>query len=543
MARGDKRPTTTPRLRCAIYTRKSSDEGLEQSFNSLHAQRESCEAYVLSQAGEGWSALTAQYNDGGYSGGNMDRPGLAQLLADVDAGRIDIVVVYKVDRLTRSLTDFAKIVERFDARGASFVSVTQAFNTTTSMGRLTLNVLLSFAQFEREVTGERIRDKIAASKAKGMWMGGNVPLGYDTEGRALVVNPVEAEHVRLIFDRYLALGSVHALRDELAARGVLSKQRVTKAGVTIGGKEFARGALFHLLSNRHYLGEIVHKDKVYPGEHSGIVDREVFEKAQLLLAEHAGALRRAKAGLAARAPSVPLAGLVYDDRGNRMSSVAGRKPKGQIYRYYVSTALQLGRRHDAGTLPRFPGPALEELLTDRLTQIGAIRAGEALSEDVRRVVVSRDRVVVKLDTPPDGGQRWLLALKPQERLDIDDGVAVLTIPAILKWRGGSKLAVGPGGSRPYDTPRVDPVLLKGLVRGEGWKRQMLAGAYPTVEALAVAEKVSHQYARALIRLGFLSPRLKRAILEGKAPPATNLQTFVQKGVPLAWADQLAQVSD
>ncbi|MEP6968616.1 MAG: recombinase family protein, partial [Pseudomonadota bacterium] len=253
------KPAIKTALRCAIYTRKSSEEGLEQGFNSLHAQREACEAYVLSQAGEGWNAIATAYDDGGFSGGSMDRPGLRKLLEDIDRGRIDVVVVYKVDRLTRSLADFAKIVEAFDAKGVSFVSVTQAFNTTNSMGRLTLNVLLSFAQFEREVTGERIRDKLAASKKKGMWMGGVPPLGYDRPTdqltRALVVNPVEADLVRLIFRRYLELGSVHALQRSLEAEGLRSKFWTTTKGVTKGGLAFNRGALFHLLKNRIYIGE------------------------------------------------------------------------------------------------------------------------------------------------------------------------------------------------------------------------------------------------------------------------------------------------
>jgi len=270
-----------PARRCAIYTRKSSEEGLEQGFNSLDAQREACAAYILSQAGEGWTALTSHYDDGGYSGGSMDRPGLQSLLADIRAGQVDVVVVYKIDRLTRSLPDFARIVERFDAREVSFVSVTQAFNTTTSMGRLTLNVLLSFAQFEREVTGERIREKIAASKAKGMWMGGLVPLGYDLPvngTRTLVENAGEAETVRNIFGRYLALGSVHQLVIELQVQGIHSKVRTTAKGKTLGGQPFSRGALFHLLQNRVYVGEIVHKDACYPGQHPAIVERALFDE-------------------------------------------------------------------------------------------------------------------------------------------------------------------------------------------------------------------------------------------------------------------------
>ena len=261
-----------PRVRCAIYTRKSTEEGLDQSFNSLDAQREACEAYIRSQAGEGWHALPARYDDGGFSGGNLGRPAMQRLLADVDSGKIDVIVVYKVDRLTRSLLDFSKIVERLDVRGVSFVSVTQAFNTTTSMGRLTLNVLLSFAQFEREVTGERIRDKIAASKAKGMWMGGNIPLGYDLHERCLIVNTSEAETVRHIFERYLAHGSGVELMKELKRDGIVSKRWISRSGRAKGGLPLSCGALYYLLQNRVYLGEIVHRGVRHKGEHDAIVE-------------------------------------------------------------------------------------------------------------------------------------------------------------------------------------------------------------------------------------------------------------------------------
>ena len=274
------RPKTGAIFRCAIYTRKSSDEGLEQEFNSLDAQREACEAYIVSQRHAGWTALPDLYDDGGLSGGTMERPALQRLLADVRAGKVQIIVVYKVDRLTRSLADFAKIVDVLDAHDASFVSVTQQFNTTTSMGRLTLNMLLSFAQFEREIAGERIRDKIAASKAKGMWMGGNVPLGYDVRDRKLIVNPTEAESVRMIFRRYAELGSVALLKAELDLLGVVSKRREGAGGFLSGGKPFSRGALYLLLQNRLYRGEIAHKGNVYPGQHQAIVDVELWQVVQ-----------------------------------------------------------------------------------------------------------------------------------------------------------------------------------------------------------------------------------------------------------------------
>jgi site-specific DNA recombinase len=268
------------RRRCAIYTRKSSEEGLDQEFNSLAAQRESCEAYIRSQQHEGWASARTRYDDGGFSGGNLERPALQHLIADIRAGRIDIVVVYKVDRLTRSLADFARLVELFDAHGVSFVSVTQQFNTTSSMGRLTLNVLLSFAQFEREVTGERIRDKIAASKKKGMWMGGNVPLGYDASERALVINPAEAETVRHIFALYREHGCVRRVKDEADRLGLRTKRITTANGAERGGTSFSRGHIYRLLSNPIYIGQIAHKDQLYPGQHRALIDDETWTVAE-----------------------------------------------------------------------------------------------------------------------------------------------------------------------------------------------------------------------------------------------------------------------
>src|ERR1700723_3153147 len=286
-----KKPGTTTggngTVRCAVYTRKSSEEGLEQEFNSLQAQREACEAVIDSQRHEGWVCLRAAYDDGGFSGATMDRPALQQLLADITAGRVDTVVVYKIDRLTRSLADFAKIVEILDAKGASFVSVTQQFNTTTSMGRLTLNVLLSFAQFEREVIGERIRDKIAASKKKGMWMGGVPPLGYGVQDHKLVMIDSEADTVRLIFRRYAEVGSVRLLKDELEARGIKSKSWTSASGRLVGGKPFSRGALYLMLRNRTYLGDIVHKGQFHPGKHTPIIDQPLWDAVQAQLASNA----------------------------------------------------------------------------------------------------------------------------------------------------------------------------------------------------------------------------------------------------------------
>ena len=294
-------------LRCAVYTRKSSEHGLEQDFNSLDAQREAAEAYVKSQAHEGWRLLKTRYDDGGLSGGTLERPALQTLLADIRARKVDIVVVYKVDRLTRSLADFAKLVELFEAHGVSFVAVTQQFNTTTSMGRLTFNVLLSFAQFERELAGERIRDKFAASRRKGMWMGGTIPLGYEVKARKLVINADEAERVRVIFERYLALGCVSKLREDLEQRGIRSKQRVLASGRVLGGGSFGRGALYHLLQNRIYLGEVVHKGISYPGEHERIIDDELWSAVEARLLANRGARRRSRLETGSL-----LTGLIFD---------------------------------------------------------------------------------------------------------------------------------------------------------------------------------------------------------------------------------------
>src|SRR5665811_723114 len=351
-----------PIRRCAIYTRKSSEEGLEQDFNSLQAQREACEAFIKSQAGEGWRLVKTAYDDGGVSGGTMERPALQRLLEDIRHGLIDAVVVYKVDRLTRSLADFAKMVEVFDAQGVSFVAVTQQFNTTTSMGRLTLNVLLSFAQFEREVTGERIRDKIAASKKKGMWMGGYPPLGYDVKDRKLVVNEAEAETVRCIFRRYQELRSVRLLKDHLDAAGIVSKRRTAPDGLPYGGKLIARGALYLMLQNRIYRGEIVHKDQAFPGEHDPSVDDELWQGVQTTLetnrVDHG-------AGKGSRQLSM-LAGIIYDAHGEPMTPSHAVK-KDVRYRYYVYKSLLTGRDDKKTKMgQRIPAAQIEALVTGRI---------------------------------------------------------------------------------------------------------------------------------------------------------------------------------
>src|SRR3954447_18726686 len=410
------------RLRCAVYTRKSSEEGLEQDFNSLHAQREACDAYIASQRQEGWVALPAMYDDGGFSGGTTDRPALQRLLADIAAGKIDIVVVYKVDRLTRSLTDFARIVDLFDKHRVSFVSVTQAFNTTTSMGRLTLNVLLSFAQFEREVTGERIRDKIAASKKKGMWMGGQPPLGYDVQDRKLVPNEAEAAIVRHIFRRYVELRSVRDLKAELDSAGIVSKARRAADGSPYGARPLARGALYLMLSNRIYRGEIVHKGQGYPGEHAAIVDEGLFSVVQAILA------------------------------GNRVERRTGGDSS--------EPSLLMGLVHEQQRLL-----ALLTLRSEIWPTLATLEARKALLAIVPRLEVHPDRVEITIDNA--GLAAWLEeevdgpVLDRPDRTASDRAVTVLTVPVRLKQRGNELRLVIEGAA---DEAAPNPSLTRVVAR-------------------------------------------------------------------------------
>jgi DNA invertase Pin-like site-specific DNA recombinase len=400
-------PRPQPR-RCAIYTRKSSEEGLEQAFNSLDAQREACEAYIRSQRQEGWHLFAARFDDGGVSGSTLERPALQRLLGEIQRGTIDTVVVYKVDRLTRALSDFARLVEIFDRHNVAFVSVTQQFNTTSSMGRLTLNVLLSFAQFEREVTGERIRDKFAASRAKGMWMGGTVPLGYDLEDRYLVVNKQEAATVQYIFQRYAEVRCVRLLKAELDTAGICSKRRISAAGTVSGGTPFSRGALYALLRNRLYLGETVHKGKAHPGQHNAIVDSVLWESVQATLDKNRA--NRAN-GVGAKQSSL-LAGLLFDSAGHRLTPVHTQR-RGRRYRYYVSNASTPRLRLPAHELERLvlerAAPILSESAPAKLPSrsIGLGQSGVDPSPDpaisratllkfVQRIIVEPDRLCVHL---------------------------------------------------------------------------------------------------------------------------------------------------
>jgi DNA invertase Pin-like site-specific DNA recombinase len=506
-------------LRCAIYTRVSTEHGLEQEFNSLDAQREAAEAYIKSQAHEGWRLVPIHYDDGGFSGGSMERPALRQLLFDIRAGSVDIVVVYKVDRLTRSLADFAKLVELFDEQGVSFVSVTQAFNTTTSMGRLTLNVLLSFAQFEREVTGERIRDKIAASKRKGLWMGGVVPLGYRVESRKLVIDESEAEQVRMIFRRYLEIGSVPRLQEELRQAGVVTRPRALSSGRVIGGIPFTNGPLGHLLRNRVYLGEIKHKGKSFPGEHKAIISRQLFEAVQTRLAQNGTEGRRWWGSQAL------LIGRIYDDRGNRMTPAHANKG-GARYRYYVSQAVLQRRRENAGTISRVPAPELEQAV------IQAIRAqlppggNDALDQDIITSMV--ERVIVR---------EGVLEIM----LQATDGVepSSLTIswsrpPHTRKRELVLPKAVAEGISRPI-RPEARTKLLLSIARGRVWVEELVSGQVTSTHAIAAREGLSERSVRMTLFLAFLTPDLVKAAVEGRLTRGTGVTSFTD--LPSDWAEQ------
>lgn len=546
------------RLRCAVYTRKSSEEGLEQAFNSLDAQREACEAYVASQRHEGWVLARDRYDDGGFSGGTMERPALKKLLAEVEAGRIDVVVVYKVDRLTRALSDFARIVELFDRHKVSFVSVTQAFNTTTSMGRLTLNVLLSFAQFEREVTGERIRDKIAASKKKGMWMGGQPALGYDVQNRKLVVNEAEANTVRHIFRRYVDLGSVRDLKADLDAAGIVSKARIAANGSPYGRQRFSTGALYAMLQNRIYRGEIVHKGAIYPGEHAAIVEEALFDEVQSTLAAN----RVGRVGRHDREPS-PLTGLLFDAEGERLTPSHALK-KGVRYRYYVSRHLITGAKSGARGL-RLPAAGIEMLVRNRVGTLLAdpielmsilgttgdltaiisaanrrVKDGDelpaanmlaALNVFVSRISVLADRVEIAIR--PGQLTAWIMGATAMETHE-PEAHAIVMAPVRLQQRGQEmRLVFG----NEHETSRGNAPLCRLLARAHTVKHRLFEGR-STIEEVAEAEGVIPSYITRLVRLAFLAPDIVGTILSGRHDPdLTASRLMADTRFPLDWTEQ------
>lgn len=479
----------TKKLRCAIYTRKSTEEGLEKEFNSLDAQREACEAYIKSQAGEGWTAIRDQYDDGGFSGGSMDRPALARLLEHVKAKKVDVVVVYKVDRLTRALSDFAKIVDIFDAHGVSFVSITQSFNTTTSMGRLTLNVLLSFAQFEREVIAERVRDKIAASKAKGMWMGGIPPIGYDLQDKQLVINPEEATRVRHIFRRYLELPSVYHLSLDLQATGMAGKRWTARNGRP-DAKEWSSGSLLKLLKRKLYLGIVSHKGKDHPGRHEPIIDQELFDQVQTKIAARAyshGARRRPNS-------SGKLVGIIYDDAGNRMSPIRQKNGPKHI-RYYASTA-SIKRQHDkAGSLPRVRADRLESLVEEKLAELRTANTDAALS----KVIVDRDGFALVVEHTDASGERRLENHR---------------VVCKLKLFGGVRRHLGADGKPAALPADPDADLLLRVARAHRWADELAAGSRSSAIEIAQAEHLRAATVMRDLELAWKSPRETEALLAG-----------------------------
>ena len=544
---------------CAIYTRKSSEEGLEQSFNSLQAQREACEAYVLSQKHEGWQVLPTLYDDGGFSGGNIERPGLKRLLADIASGKISAVVVYKVDRLTRSLTDFAKIVEAFDAKGVSFVSVTQQFNTTTSMGRLTLNVLLSFAQFEREVTGERIRDKVAASKKKGMWMGGNVPLGYDLKDRNLIINPKEAELVRLIFREYVRLGSVFDLYEWLRDKGIRSKSRTAITGRKIGGAVLSRGTLYHLLSNPLYIGKTAHKGKLYPGQHGAIIDLKLWEQAANRLKGN-----RVRRRTSHNSPSERLlAGKLFSSTGERYTPTHAAK-RGKRYFYYT---LQRGTgAQTADASRRLPATETEQIvlalvrsLLGNSLKLAAQYSDLSVRETKLLVSAGHHEAVQLADEITARGFQFLREVLT--RIEISDGqvriqidkVAIkslllgrsyidsphqppisLNCPLEIRRRGSEvRLILTEEG---FEQERATPTLIRAIGRARHWTDLIVSGKVSTVRQLAEQSGLDRHSVTLQLQCAALSPQLIDCVLAGKQPLALTVAQM-SKSIQLDWTLQ------
>lgn len=556
-------------LRCAIYTRKSTDEGLDQNFNSLDAQREACEAYIASQRHEGWKALSKRYDDGGYSGGNLQRPALQKLLEDINAGHVDLVVVYKIDRLTRSLTDFAKMVDVFDKRGTSFVSVTQHFNTTTSMGRLTLNVLLSFAQFEREVTGERIRDKIAASKVKGMWMGGPIPLGYDVKDRELVINAKEADTVRVLFKRYQALGCVQKLKAELDANGTATKVRVSNAGNRSGGQRFSRGALYHLLRNRLYCGEVHHAGKYYPGQHKPIVPQALWAAVQAQLdANH----QAHKTKTRAKAASL-LAGMVVTASGQSLTASHTIR-HGKRYRYYLlrpaagSTAV----KSSSGSIPAHDLERLVEsewraLLTtkdldhslgiDEHTQGKAARhAGKELSltwdkasvSEKRktlltcrtRVEIAKNQIKLHIDVAAlrallVGGSHSPATSGPSSRLTRN------VTASLYRLRGEVRILGDDPTEAANATAETRDEVLQRVAMGRKWIAELINGSVASLKDLATREKRAESYLYDVLRAGCLAPAIVEAIIAGRTLRYPDMDTF-KESFPISWTEQATLVA-
>jgi site-specific DNA recombinase len=549
-------------VRCAIYTRVSTDSGLDQDFNSLDAQYDAAQAYVRSQAHAHWTLIKSRYDDGGFSGGSTDRPALQQLLDDVKAHKVNVIVVYKVDRLTRSLADFAKLVELFDAHGVSFVSVTQQFNTTTSMGRLTLNVLLSFAQFEREVTSERIRDKIGASKRKGLWVGGVVPLGYRAKDRKITIVEDEARTVRHIFRRYLELGSLNLLLADLRKAGTKTRVRPLSTGRTIGGIPFTRGSLAYFLRNRFYIGQVKYKTEIFGGEQPAILDRKLFEAVQVKLD-----LQRSNHTTTRYASDSILRGLIFDDRGNRMTPTHATKA-GVRYRYYISAVLNQGQANRAAKVGRVPAAEIEQLIVARVRQ--HVRAGDRMSDTpelndkdlistyVARVDVKPDHLAIGLATD---SQRLSRKKVRQEIVgDSDDhqqlhynptdpqtelSTGVLMIPWKKMSAKRSREIISPASTIPS---RADnrPIraetrvkLIGSIAKGRLWLEELSSGTVTNVTHIAARESCTARQVNMTISLAFLAPALVHAAVEGRLPRGVGVANL--RDAPAEWSGQHAML--
>jgi DNA invertase Pin-like site-specific DNA recombinase len=543
-----------PRIRCAIYTRKSSEEGLEQSFNSLDAQREVCEAYVKSQQHEGWQLIARHYDDGGFSGGNMDRPALKQLMADIHACKVSVVVVYKVDRLTRSLADFAKLVDQFDKFNVSFVSVTQQFNTTASMGRFTLNVLLSFAQFEREVTGERIPDKIAASKKKGMWMGGTVPLGYTAQDRKLIVNEPEAVTVRTIFNEFLRLGSVHSLQGRLRENDIRSR----------AGNHFFRGPLYTLLRNPHYLGLIKHKKESYPGEHPAIIDRATWDKVQALLDANIRGNRRK-----VRATKESLfTGILFDHTGTLYTPTHANK-NGRRYRYYTSQAV-IKKIEKSNAPARIPAPDVENAVVDRIINwlqtpadlLAALRdettvapegffdriiAQAAVTAQSWRVRIAADRTqflkaVIDRVVIQQTHVEVRLSVPALVNVILGAGEIAIDLPQIVSIecpfrhiRQGRAIRLVVGDTN-ITTDASRQAILKAIARARLWYEQITTGQARSIRELAGLHRISPRFVNEQFKLIPLSPKSIEVLMTRPESLPLSLNDLLTT-VPINWTEQ------
>lgn len=536
------------RIRCAIYTRKSSEDGLEQDFNSLDAQREACEAYIASQKHEGWELLPDHYDDGGISGGHLDRPALQRLMQAVDEKRVDQIVVYKIDRLTRSLADFAKLVDRLDAAETSFVSVTQSFNTATSMGRLTLNMLLSFAQFEREVTAERIRDKIAASKRKGMWMGGSVPLGYQANGRTLIIEEAEAKTIRVLYGLYLEHGNIRKVKERAEELNLRSRRRERTDGRVSGGKHFDRGHLQHILSNPVYAGRIRHKKQVYEGQHPALIDPDVWDKVQQMLQSGAAIARGSKQ----KATRSLLAGKLFDETGDLLTPSHSRK-KGRRLRYYISRRLVKDRSRKHPNAWRLPAEQVEGMLDELVRQhmsrsdaVAVMTEGLTAAElsdasgrlQERDTVTERLALIERVDLKPGSLTVRLdksmladrLGSKPEQL-----NPAELTIKAPFRMRRrGVELKLHLGEA-PAET---DKTLVQNIVKARRWLAMVVAGK--TFSEIAKPEGVSKRRVQDVTNLALLAPDVLDGIAAGEQPDGLTTDYLIKTRFPAVWSEQRDQ---